>query len=143
MTGLDPQIIKDRAREIQENIQKVQQYAAFFDEDFFADERNLYTVMHLMLIAIETAAALCSHILAKTARRAPINYAECFEGLRTLHGVDDELVSRLIRMARFRNMLVHRYWQVDSGQVLRFARENVSDFETYLQAVAEIAGLPV
>ena len=62
----------------------MRQYAAQSDEEFFADERNLYTVLHLLLIAIEAIAAVCSHILAKTAHKAPSSYSDCFEGLENL-----------------------------------------------------------
>jgi uncharacterized protein YutE (UPF0331/DUF86 family) len=95
------------------------------------------------LITIEAAAALCNHLLAKTARRAPTSYAECFEGLRAVHKLDDELATRLVRMARFRNLLVHRYWDVDPKQVLQYARENLGDFEAYLRVVGDIIGQPV
>jgi uncharacterized protein YutE (UPF0331/DUF86 family) len=140
MTGINLQVVRERAREIRESVQKIQQYAALSDDDFWSDERNLYTVMHLLLIAIEAAAALCNHLLAKTARRVPISYAECFEGLREVHKLDDELTARLVRMSRFRNLLVHRYWEVKPAQVLHYARENLGDFEAYLQAVGEIVG---
>jgi uncharacterized protein YutE (UPF0331/DUF86 family) len=111
--------------------------------DFIADERNLYTVMHLLLEAIEAVAALCTHILAKTARRAPTSYAECFEGLREVHQLDDALVARLIQTARFRSLLVHRYWEVDPARVLRYARANLGDFDDYLSAVGPIVGVKV
>jgi len=143
VTGVNLQVVRERAREIREVAQKVQLYAALPDAEFFADERNLYSVMHLLLIGIEATATLCNHILAKTARRVPTSYAECFEGLRAVHSVDEALVARLIRMARFRNLLVHRYWEVDPEQVLRYARENLGDFEAYLGAVGDIIGQPV
>lgn len=60
MKVINPQIVSDRAREIRENIQKIQKYAALPDDEFFADERNLYTVEHLLLVAIEAAATLCN-----------------------------------------------------------------------------------
>jgi uncharacterized protein YutE (UPF0331/DUF86 family) len=143
VTRINYQLVRDRAREIRESIQKVQQYVAVPDDEFFADERNLYTVEHLLLVAIEAAASLCNHILAKTASQAPVSYGECFEGLRLVHKLDDQLAGRLIRMARFRNLLVHRYWEIDSGKVLAYARECQADFEAYLKAISEIMGQPV
>jgi len=49
--------------------------------------------------------------------------------------MDDELASRLVRMVRFRNLLVHRYWEVDPVRVLGYARENLGDFEAFLVAI--------
>ena len=103
----------------------------------------MYTVEHLLLIAIEAAATLCNHILAKTARRAPISYGECFEGLQLVHSLDDQLAAKLIQMARFRNLLVHRYWDVDPIKVLTYARHSSGDFEAYLKAIGEIVGRPL
>jgi uncharacterized protein YutE (UPF0331/DUF86 family) len=138
MNRLNEEMVKTRAQEIRENLDKVRHYTSVPDADFWADERNLYTIMHLLLMSIEATAALCSHILARLARRAPASYAECFRGLRGLGVVDDELAGDLVQMAHFRNPLVHRYWETDSERVLRYARENLGDFEAFLTAVGRL-----
>ena len=138
MSRLNEELVKSRAQEIRENLEKIRRYASLTDDEFWADERNLYTVMHLLLMSIEATGALCSHIAARLARRAPASYAECFEGLRGLDVVDDDLAGRLVQMARFRNLLVHRYWEVDPHRVLRYARENLTDFEAFLAAVGRL-----
>ncbi|MGB9723468.1 MAG: type VII toxin-antitoxin system HepT family RNase toxin [Chloroflexia bacterium] len=142
MEGLDLERIKARSREIRECLAKVRRYVALPDPEFLADERNIYTVMHLLLQAIEGVAGLCMHILAKTARSAPASYAECFAGLWKLGLLDNELTGRLVQMARFRNLLVHRYWDVDPQRVLRYARENLGDFEAFLALVGRLADAP-
>lgn len=38
----------------------------------------------------------------------------------------------MIRAARFRNLLIHRYWDIDPHRVLRYARENLGDLEQFL-----------
>jgi uncharacterized protein YutE (UPF0331/DUF86 family) len=136
-------MIRDRASEIRDAVRKIQSYAALSDQEFFADERNLYTVMHLLLIAIEASATICGHVLAKTASRAPVSYAECFEGLRDVHNIDADLTAKLGRMSRFRNMLVHHYGDDDPARVLEYARGNLGDFDAYLRAISEIIGQPV
>jgi uncharacterized protein YutE (UPF0331/DUF86 family) len=142
MSRINLGVVRERAREIRESTQKVQTYAALPNDEFFADERNLLAVMHLLLISIEAAAALCTHLAAKTAEHAPDSYADCFEWLRAEGKVDDELAARLIQMARFRNLLVHRYWDVDPTRVLAYARQNLGDFEAYLRAISGIIGQP-
>lgn len=140
MSQLDEERVKARAREIRESLDKVRSYAALDDDEFWSDERNLYTIMHLLLIAIEAVGALCTHMMARYAQRSPASYAECFEGLRTAGILDDALSARLVQMARFRNLLVHRYWEVDPVRVLRYARENLGDFEDLLGAVGRLVG---
>jgi uncharacterized protein YutE (UPF0331/DUF86 family) len=37
-------------------------------------------------------------------------------------------------MSRFRNILVHRYWEVDEKKILEYAKNNLEDFEQFLRA---------
>jgi uncharacterized protein YutE (UPF0331/DUF86 family) len=46
-----------------------------------------------------------------------------------------ELRTRLMRMARFRNLLVHLYARVDDGEVHRVIRDDLADLERYLASV--------
>ena len=115
MSCLNEEMVKTRAQEIRENLDKVRHYASLPDADFWADERNLYTVMHLPLMSIEATVALCSHILARLARRAPASYAECFEGLWGLEVVDDELSGSLVQMARRKQ--IHPWFYIKSDEL--------------------------
>ena len=138
---INVELIRARLLEIQDNVEKIRVYAALPDETFFADERNLHTVSHLLLVCIEAVAVVCNHLLARLAQEAPASYAECFEGLKALGILDDALTSSLTGMARFRNILVHRYWDVDPQRVLQYARENLGDFEAYNEQIVRFIAL--
>ncbi len=49
MEGWDLERLKARRREIREALDRIRRYTALPDAEFWADERNLYTVMHLLL----------------------------------------------------------------------------------------------
>ena len=49
--------------------------------------------------------------------------------------IDRALTARLVRMARFRNLLVHVYTRVDDVQVYRVLQEDLDDFDRYLESV--------
>lgn len=53
--------------------------------------------------------------------------------------VDEPLAAQLVRMARFRNVLVHRCWTVRRELVLEYARERLTDFEQSLAQVGRYA----
>ena len=38
-------------------------------------------------------------------------------------------------MIEFRNMLVRRYWEIDDRKVLKYAREDLEDFEKFIKAI--------
>jgi uncharacterized protein YutE (UPF0331/DUF86 family) len=49
--------------------------------------------------------------------------------------IDPDLGTRLMRMSRFRNLLVHLYARVNDGEVHRVVREDLVDLERYLASV--------
>jgi len=134
---IDTEKVKSRILTIRENVAKIKQYSGLTDEEFWGDERNLYTIKYLILESIEAAASLCSHLVAHYGGQSPSSFPECFETLGRLSIVSDELSDKLIAMARFRNLLVHRYWEIDNQRVLKIARENIHDLLVYISAVGK------
>jgi uncharacterized protein YutE (UPF0331/DUF86 family) len=45
-----------------------------------------------------------------------------------------------VKMARFRNLIVHLYWKVDDREVHRVIREDLADLDQYLRAIAVYLG---
>jgi len=67
--------------------------------------------------------------------RSPEDYADCIAILGEIGVIQADLRARLVRMARFRNLIVHLYWKVDDREVHRVIREDLTDLERYLAAV--------
>jgi uncharacterized protein YutE (UPF0331/DUF86 family) len=66
----------------------------------------------------------------------PSAYAECFERLAARGVINTALSNRLQAMARFRNLLLHRYWEVDDQRVLQIARNDLGDLEQFVGALS-------
>jgi len=71
---------------------------------------------------------------------SPEDYADCIAILAELGAIDDALRQRLVRMARFRNPLVHLYWRVVDAEVHRVIREDLGDFDEYLASLGRYLG---
>lgn len=105
--------LKKRVSEIRENNEKIKKYASIPDGEFWKDERNLLAIKHLLLQSIEASGSICTHILAKKFFKSSSSFPECFESLYNLNVISKDLAERLRKMARFRNILVHRYWEIE------------------------------
>jgi uncharacterized protein YutE (UPF0331/DUF86 family) len=136
----DLHVLQARAVSLRQNLDKVQRLVALPDEQFWGNELHLDSVKLHLIQAIEDAASICTHLIARLGGVAPAAYAECFASLHQRGILDASLAERLQAMARFRNLLVHRYWQVDDQQVLRIAREQVTDLLEFLRQVGEYLG---
>ncbi len=62
--------------------------------------------------------------------------AQCFDVLASASILSTELAERLGRMARFRNLLVHGYADVDDGRVWEIMKSDLGDLDEYLSAIS-------
>ncbi len=62
---------------------------------------------------------------------------EIRDALEVLDRYRTALAERLGQMARFRNLLVPLYWQVDDAKVWEVLRHDLGDLETYLATVGD------
>lgn len=134
-SSINEEKLKARAADISKAVEKIQIYSGLSDDDFWSDERNIYAVKYLLLQAMEGLGAICIHVLAKRFQAAVSNYATCFEELEQRKVLSPELAGKLRKMIRFRNILVHRYWEVDDQRVLEYARNDVQDMLEMLRVV--------
>jgi uncharacterized protein YutE (UPF0331/DUF86 family) len=67
----------------------------------------------------------------------PETYADIFKELGMLGVVEQDFAQRLIKMAKFRNRLVHLYWDIDQETIYQFLQVNLDDFNLFQQKVVE------
>ena len=135
---LNPDVVRSRCAEIEESLQRLEALAAAPLTDFLADRDAQDIASYRLLVAIEAALALCYHVSARRLRATPRDYAGCFALLGEAGVVAPDLTERLQRMARFRNLLVHVYWEVDHRRVHALMQENLEDLRAFAAAVVAL-----
>lgn len=121
---------------IGDSLRKLRELGTLPKTDFLKDFRNTESAKYLLVKAIEAAIDICNHIVATQGGRAPTDYADCFAVLQELGVVSSDLATRLQRMARFRNLVVHLYWQVDDAKVYDIVQSDLGDLEEFQRAIA-------
>ncbi len=140
---VNPEVIRTKAAAIRRTIRRIHQLVFQPDEQFWSDERNIETVKLWVIELMQDAADLCNHLAARLIHLAPTSYPECFELLGEEGIIDPSLADSLRQMARFRNLLIHRYWDVDDQRVLEIARTQLDDLEQFLEAIAHATGVAI
>lgn len=52
--------------------------------------------------------------------------------------MSEDLSSRLRKMVKFRNKLMHRYWEIDDQNILEYVRKDLKDFEDFIKSIGKI-----
>ena len=102
---------------------------------YLGDMRSVHASKYLLLTAIEDALSIANHVIASEGLRAPADYADAFRSLRDAGVIDADLSDRLEAMARFRNLLVHLYAEVDNRRVHDFLNGDVKDLDSFAAAL--------
>ena len=136
-----PKFNIDRIRQITGEINlalsKLEAIGRLNEEDFLNSAEKIDGAKYNLIVVIEGAIDICNHIVAKTGGRAPCDYADCFAILGELGILSGQLIERLKKMAKFRNLLVHLYWQVDNRTVYGIIRKDILDIRTYLREIGK------
>jgi len=137
MSPINLERVRQRLGSIAEAESRLAQLGALAEVEFLADFRNTESAKYLLVTAVEAAIDLCNHLVAKQGGRSPQDYADCFQVLAELGVIGGDFAQRLSQMARFRNLLVHLYWQVDNQRVYQIIQNNLSDLKSFRQAILE------
>lgn len=135
---IDKEKIKKRFSEINEALEGIQKLSSMNDDEFWSKKENMAALKYYLLQAIEAVGSVCVHIAAKKYNRGVSAFGECFEVLGKEGFLKESLVSRLRKMIKFRNKLMHRYWEIGDENVLEYTRQDLGDFNDFMQAIGEI-----
>jgi len=127
--------IQQRFSEIQAALAEVRRLASVDDAEFWKKKEYIAAVKYQLLLAIEALGSVCVHIAAKEYGVGISAFGECFEALEKEGFLDKKLSICLRKMVRFRNKLIHQYWDVDDFAILEYARTDLGDFEAFMKAV--------
>lgn len=140
MRDVNLERLRALAGQLRSAVRELEEYGTITPEAFVTDRKTVNSAKYLLVVATEAALDICNHLAARRGGRSPADYADCIAVLAEMGAIGDDLRARLVRMARFRNLLVHLYWNVDDREVHRVIRENLVDLDDYLEAIRVYLG---
>ncbi len=103
--------------------------------DYVKEKRNIYSGRYLLQISIETCINIGNHLISTEKLGLPKEYADTFRILAKSEIISNELVDKLILMTRFRNRIVHLYWDIDDEFIKKIIETNLEDFYLFQKAI--------
>ena len=117
MKPVDPERIAKLVGSIRESLRLLNEIKNIPESDFNGDKHKQSSVKYNFIISIEAAIDIANHLISKCGFRAPEDYADTFRVLAENNVLDLDFSMELEKMARFRNRLVHIYWDVDAKEI--------------------------
>ena len=139
-------MVADRRR-VEERIERIrlfrrdlESFGSISLEAFRANRERQYAVLHAMQNAIEGCIEIASHIVSADRLGAPTDHAHLFSLLEENRVIPTSVAEAMRQMARFRNRIVHLYWDLDLDPVHGYLTTRLGDVDSYLAAIEEYLG---
>ena len=133
--------IRKITSEILAALSRLEELKSLPKADFLRDQHKIGSAKYSLIVAIEGSLDLANHLIAKNGFRTPEDYADTFRVLAEKGVFDDEFTKALMQMARFRNRLVHIYWEVDVEELFRILQDRLGDIRKFLLKFGSFIGI--
>lgn len=130
---IDKPLVERKLRKIEmflselENSKAPQNFDEFSKDIIFKRfvERNIE-------LSIEQMINVCKHFVSALDLQEPESYANCFEIIAEAKIISEDTLSTFQSMARYRNLIVHGYDNVDDTITYGIYKKRLSDFRMFI-----------
>jgi uncharacterized protein YutE (UPF0331/DUF86 family) len=134
---VDRDLILRKLANLEEYEAQVSEFRGVTVAAYQADWKTQRIVERTLQMAVEACADVANHVIADRHLRVPSTYAEAFEILGEAGVLRQELAQAMVRMARFRNILVHDYARIDPDILVGILGQRLGDFARFRESIVE------
>ena len=127
--------IQENLNLIGEFLEKLKRLSKLEQNEFYSDERNPAATESFLRRCIEAIFDVGRHILSKSFSFKSLEYKEVAKELGEKGIVSEEYSKILIKMAGYRNRMVHFYKDIMAQELYDILQNELTDIEKFLKEV--------
>ena len=135
---VDQTLILRKLAELEEYLGQIREFSSVSAEDYSGDWKTRRIVERTLQIMIELCIDIAGHIISDRRLRVPVSYADTFKSLAEAGLITPRISDIMEKMAKFRNIVVHQYENVDTEIVIMILRKHLEDFLAFGDAVLQM-----
>ena len=135
MLRFDQERIIKLVSELRKSVERLRNLGAVSEKTFLSDPDKIGSAKYHFIVAIEACIDMCTHVISRNGFRVPDNYGDTFIVMAEAGAWDARFANELTNMAKFRNRLVHLYWEIDDHQLYEILQLRLDDFKKFLKAM--------
>ena len=137
MSPVDKNSIHEKFQKLSEVIERLEEYRKVPRADFMVDYTVNSASMHHLVLGIEIITDIGNHLLNEIFQAHPKDYQEIILMLGKHRVVPEELAKENADMAKFRNLLIHEYINIDLRKVYANLRKAPDIFREFAAAFSD------
>lgn len=132
---VDRDVLRGRTERVLHHVGRLRARGPLDPEVLVVDEDLLSLVTMDLQQAVQACIDLAVHACADDALGVPTGPADAFFRLARAGYFDDALAVRMAGAAGLRNLIVHRYGDLDCGRIAAIVRGDLGDLEAFVAAL--------
>lgn len=135
---VDEALILRKLAELDQYYKQLKEYENTTVDQYSDDWKIQRIIERTLQMMIETCVDIAGHIIADKGFRIPKSYADTFKVLLEEKILSRKLSAVMEKMAKFRNIVVHHYDEVDAEIVVGIIKNDLPDFMGYKAAIIKL-----
>ena len=135
---VDKVLLMRKLAELEEYSGQLTEYSRITIKKYTEDWKTRRIVERTLQMMIEICADIASHIISDSGYRVPKSYADTFRVLYENKIIGKSLFTKMEKMAKFRNIIVHHYDKIDETIIVSILKKDLKDFDKYKDAIINI-----
>ena len=132
---VDKTLVLRKLADLDEYGTQIGEYAQIKTSEYESNWKVQRIIERTLQMMIETCLDIAGHIIADEEFRAPDSYADMFRILQEKGILKNTQFQALEKMAKFRNVIVHQYEEIDPEIVVSILNNNLWDFQEFRDAI--------
>ncbi len=124
--------ILSKLQDLEKYIQQLRKFQKYRYDEIENDLEKIWAIEHGLQISIQIIIDVGNYILASIGENQVENYTDILDKLGQQNILPSQFVAEIRGMAGFRNVLVHRYVEVDLRVVCDVLQNSLDDFVKYI-----------
>lgn len=140
MPAYDQERLIKLVSQLRQSVERLRTLSELDQTSFMQDPDKVGSAKYHFIVAIEACIDICNHVISRTGYRAPDDYGDTFMVMGEAGAFSLPFAEELKKMAKFRNRLVHIYWEIDDRLLHEILQTRLDDFNTFMQSMTGFLG---
>jgi uncharacterized protein YutE (UPF0331/DUF86 family) len=132
---VDKTLIGRKIAQLDTYLGQIQEYSRISMAAYQEDWKTQRIAERTLQILVELCIDMANHIISDEGMRLPGGYADTFRVLVENKIINRNLFSKMEKMAKFRNVVVHQYEKINPAIVVSILHHNLKDFDRFKKAI--------
>lgn len=135
---VDKNILLRKMSELETYQKQLEEFSDITTQSYKSDWKVQRIIERTLQMMIETCIDIANHIISDRGLRPPTSYGDTFNILLENDIIDSELFQVMDKMTKFRNIVVHRYEDVDAEIVIIILKKHIGDFNAFKETILKL-----